>query len=137
MTNCSWENGTYAQAVIETQYPSFSPFASSLSPPSSSTSLRQSIPIPIIDIARQTLQNRPTSNSSILNNPMRGQGLLEDGSSADPASLGIAVLMASASDGPGSEVINGVTYEVAAEEELQYQLYNVPRVSPANPAREA
>jgi len=55
--------------------------------------------------------------------------LLEDGSSADPASLGIAVMLAGASEQVGGDVIGGVNYSTAAQEEVQYQLYNVPRVS--------
>lgn len=64
-----------------------------------------------------------------MNNPYQGGRLLEDGSSADPASLGIAVMLAGASEQVGGDVIGGVNYSTAAQEEVQYQLYNVPRVS--------
>lgn len=54
---------------------------------------------------------------------------MEDGSSADPASLGVAVLLAGESESVGGDVIGGVNFSVAAREEVEYQLYNVPRVS--------
>lgn len=57
---------------------------------------------------------------------MQGWGLLPDGSAADPASLGIAVMMAGMTDAPD---VNGVGYTDAAREQLEYLLYEVPRVS--------
>lgn len=126
----SWENGTLAQAIIEFDYPAFSPFNTSLTPPTTTPSLQSSVPEPIINLARITLENRPTDqNAGTLNDPFRGGRLLEDGSSADPASLGIAVLLAGTSEQVGGDVIGGVNYSTAAREEVEYQLYNVPRVS--------
>lgn len=127
----SWENGTLAQALIESDHPQFSPFNPSHTPPPSTPSLRQSVPDDIISLARVTLENRPTGqNAETLDDPFRGGRLLEDGSSADPASLGIAVYLAGQSESVGGDVIGGVDYETAAREEVEYQLYNVPRVSP-------
>lgn len=70
------------------------------------------------------MRNRPATNQSGING---GSSLLEDGSSADPASLGGAILLANAST--GNALVNGVGYGDAARMELAYLLYNVPRVS--------
>jgi hypothetical protein len=42
----------------------------------------------------------------------------------------VAVLLAGESESVGGDVIGGVNFSVAAREEVEYQLYNVPRVSP-------
>lgn len=128
ISTASWENGTKAQAVLEHQYPSLSVF-------SPSSPFQYSQPIPsgdisqIIDIARTTMNNRPATNDtrSIGGSQVQLGRLLSDGSSADPASLGIAILLANASQ--SDQQIKGVTYGSAAEQELNYQLYGVPRVS--------
>jgi hypothetical protein len=122
----SWENGTKAQAILEWKYPSISIFSISAPPP---LPLPQPLPtgdIPeLIDVAQVTLQNRPASNTSA--SALGGSSLLEDGSAADPASLGVAIIVANASD--SSAQIKGVTYRQAAESEVNYLLYDVPRVS--------
>jgi hypothetical protein len=126
--NDSWENGTLAQALIEHDNPTLSPFDTNFSP-----SVLASNPIPsqILTIARVTLENRPTTSQAILDNPYAGGSLLSDGSSGDPASLGVAVIMANVSEQASgqAEEIKGIRYGAAAREEEQYQLYNVPRVS--------
>ena len=38
-------------------------------------------------------------------------------------------MLAGASEQVGGDVVGGVNYSTAATEEVQYQLYNVPRVS--------
>lgn len=53
--------------------------------------------------------------------------MLEDGAAADPASLGIAVMLANHST--GNAEVNGLRYGDAVEQELNYLLYDVPRVS--------
>lgn len=78
----------------------------------------------VIPIAEMTLQKRPAANSSA--SLRGGASLLSDGSAADPASLGVAVLLANASTGNGQ--VNGVGYGDAATAELNYLLYDVPRV---------
>lgn len=121
----SWENGTKAEAMTEYTYPSHSVFSPT-----------QPInPIPngniddIILIAQTTLQNRPAlGTASSVQNHTSGS-LLDDGAAGDPASLGVAVLMANQS--MGSAVVNGVGYGQAGEEELRYLLEDVPRVSDA------
>jgi hypothetical protein len=120
----SWENGTMAQAHLEWMYPLYSVFTSSGDPfPAPGQISNDDIPS-IIELAQITLQNRPPTNTSARG---QGTGLLEDGAAADPASLGVAVLMANASTQGG--VVNGVSYGQAAEMQTNYLLYGVPRVS--------
>jgi hypothetical protein len=119
----SWENGTKAEAILERDYPSLSVFS-----PTSPFPIPASLPtgdIPkIISIAQTTLQNRPTTNTTAI---AGGTSLLPDGAAADPASLGIAVMLAGAST--GNAQVNGLGYGDAATSEINYLLYNVPRVS--------
>lgn len=124
--NLRWENGTMAQAHLEWLYPTYSVFTSSGNPfPSAGQVSNEDIPS-IVQLAQITLQNRPQTNTSAV---MDGTGLLEDGAAADPASLGVAVLLADKSTQGG--VVNGVSYGRAAELQTNYLLYGVPRVSPA------
>lgn len=119
----SWENGTKSEAILEYSYPSYSIFTFPLP---SLSSVSNSIPQPIIDIATTTLSNRPTYGS---NATTVGASLLSDGAASDPASLGMAVVMANASAGEGQNEVKGVTFGMAAEEEVLYLLKTVPRVS--------
>lgn len=118
----SWENGTKAQALLEANYPSLSVF--SPTPPFPLPSPLPSGDISgIIDIAQTTLQNRPDDNVTVNG----GATLLEDGAAGDPPSLGVAVLLANAST--NNQQVNGIGYGDAAREQLNYLLYDVPRVS--------
>ncbi|WVO19538.1 uncharacterized protein IAS62_000826 [Cryptococcus decagattii] len=120
----SWENGTKAQAILESKYPSYSVFASS-SP----------IPLPdkfdendikdVVGVAEVTMSNRPPTNTSAA--AYGGSTLLEDDAAGDPASLGVTILLANAST--GNAQVNGVSYGDAAREELNYLLYDVPKTS--------
>jgi rhamnogalacturonyl hydrolase YesR len=56
-----------------------------------------------------------------------GWPLLKDDAAGDPASLGVAVLLANATTGDAT--YNGETYGAAAEAQLNFLLYDVPRVS--------
>jgi len=119
----SWENGTKAEAILEYTYPSLSVF--SPTPPLPLPSPLPSGDIPqIISIAQTTMNNRPASGTSA---GTQGSTLLPDGAAADPASLGVTILLANASTGDAQ--INGVGYGTAASEEIDYLLYDVPRTS--------
>lgn len=119
----SWENGTKAEAILEYTYPSLSVF-SPTDPLPLSSSLSPSSFQSVYDIATTTLNNRPSTNTSAA--AMGGSSLLADGAAGDPASLGVAVLLAGASD--TSTQINGVSFNTAATSELTYLLYDVPKV---------
>ena len=116
-----------AQAHLEWLYPLYSVFTSSGNPfplPGAGEVSNNDIPS-IIELAQITLQNRPTNTNSSA--PGGGVGLLEDGAAADPASLGVAVLLANAST--QGAVVNGISYGQAARAQTEYLLRGVPRVS--------
>lgn len=70
------------------------------------------------------MSNRPPTNTSSAAHG--GSTLLEDDAAGDPASLGVTILLANAST--GNAQVNGVSYGDAAREELNYLLYDVPKV---------
>lgn len=120
----TWENGTRAQALLEYEYPEFSvyPTQGSITLPAEAAT---SIPPELITIAENALANRPTSYANNASSSL----VPSDGSAADPASLGIAVLLANSSQGPGTATFSGTTFGAAAASELQYLLTVVPRSS--------
>lgn len=127
LTRCSWENGTKSEAILEWTYPTLSVFTSTGNPFPGAGSITSGQISQIIDIAQTTLQNRPASNTSAA--ARGGSSLLQDDAAGDPASLGIAVLLANLTTGDAQ--VNGVGYGDAATQELNYLLYDVPRVSGA------
>ena len=123
LTPSSWENGTKAQAILEYNYSSLSVFSADKLLPLPNPFPTSQIP-GIVSIAQTTLQNRPKTNTSAA--AQGGSPLLTDASAGDPASLGIAILLANAST--GNAQVDGVGYGDAAAAELDYLLYDVPRV---------
>ncbi|WWC72204.1 uncharacterized protein I206_106164 [Kwoniella pini CBS 10737] len=120
----SWENGTKSIAILESKYPELTVYSSNS--PFQKLDGLQSGQIPeIIGIASTTLENRPATNTSA--SAHGGSSLLVDGAAADPASLGIAVLLADQTT--NNQQVNGVGYGDAADAELNYLLYDVPRTS--------
>lgn len=87
------------------------------------------IPDFILKLAQQTLNDRPAQNETALQDPRQGGPLLQDDSAADPASLGVTVLLASLKEPERNGEIKGVNFSTAAQKELEFQLYNVPRTS--------
>lgn len=113
-----------AQAQLEWVYPLYSVFTSSgIAFPRAGEISNGDIPS-IIDLAQITMSNRPPTNRTAVNN---GSTLLEDAAAADPASLGVTILLANAST--GGAVVNGISYGEAARLQTNFLLYNVPRVS--------
>ncbi|KAJ3504288.1 hypothetical protein NMY22_g17976 [Coprinellus aureogranulatus] len=83
----SWEIGTRAQAILEHNATRYSVFANNDLPPPTNIPGDQQGPLsPIWDIARQVLRGPAAGNDPA---PLQG-----DSSVADPASIGIAVLLA-------------------------------------------
>ncbi|WVQ94887.1 hypothetical protein IAU59_001972 [Kwoniella sp. CBS 9459] len=122
ISTASWENGTRSQAILESKYPDLSVFAQKAPFPLASDMTSGSIP-EIIDIAQVTMENRPASSNAITS--LNGSTLLEDGAAGDPASLGIAVLLANATT--DNAQVNEVGYGDAATAELNYLLHSVPK----------
>lgn len=85
-------------------------------------------------VANGATTSTPTT-SNTLNVPLvtapalpSGQPLLEDGAAGDPPSLGIAVLIADKATG-GGRLVKNVGFTSAAQSQVDYLLYGVPRVS--------
>ena len=114
----SWELGTRAQALIEYDTPTYSVLNdSSLPPPQSNPPDTLS---EVFNIVKEVVGNRSESNGRI-SGP---QPLIKDGSAADPASVGFAVLLA---NWTGRSSIDGLDYGGAAEDQLNFLLTQVPR----------
>jgi len=110
MPGDSWEAGTRAETLIEIDYPSVSVFSSqylSSSPPSTTTLA------PVLDIALNAVNNRSST----------GQLWGSDGSSGDPASLGVPVLLANWTSAMGAN------WASAAQQQLNLLLYDTPRTT--------
>ncbi|KAG8847047.1 hypothetical protein FRB96_001697 [Tulasnella sp. 330] len=106
----SWEAGTEAETVLEidfSQLAVFSPSYLSPTPPYSVASLE-----PIIAIATNAVTNRSSSQ-------LWGQ----DGSSGDPASLGVPVLLGNWTNAPNVDWVG------AAQAQLDLLLTGTPRVT--------
>ena len=121
----SWENGTEAEAILEYQYPQYSVFSNSnpynaLTPPPTLGDISL-----VFDIAQFTMDNRPPTNSSAA--AQGGSSLLQDDAAGDPASLGVSILLVNRST--SNAQVSGVGFGDAATSELEYLLYDVPRVS--------
>jgi hypothetical protein len=116
----SWELGTRAQAILSLNGTVFSVLShSTLPPPSSVPDSLSSALQPFFDIARSVVAGRAASNQ----NATGPQPLILDGSAADPASIGVAVLLANWT-GQGGE-----DYAGAAKDQLDYLQFRVPRTS--------
>lgn len=128
----SWELGTRAQALLELDSPAYSVFhteKSSIPPPSSSQlasgggqELEE-----VLNIALNVVANRSRSNGDVEG----AQPLMQDGSAADPASNGVAVLLANWTEFAGSLTDSGgggdVDYEGAAKDQLDFLFDKVPK----------
>jgi len=113
----SWELGARAQALLESDSPDYSVLTSGASiPPSSkaSSSLND-----VFNISKTVVGNRSNSNRGAVG----AQPLMADGSAADPASVGVAVLLSNWT-GQGSE--DNLDYAGAAEDQLYFLYHNVP-----------
>lgn len=114
----SWELGTRAQALIDYDSPSYSVLNGTAIPPSTSNapgSLND-----VFAIAKSVVADRAHSNA----NATGPQPLIKDGSAADPASIGVAVLLA---NWTGQASGDGVDFAGAAQDQLNYLLNVVPR----------
>ncbi|KAI0075033.1 hypothetical protein K474DRAFT_1685519 [Panus rudis PR-1116 ss-1] len=116
----SWELGTRAEALIEYDTPPYSVLNdTSLPPPLSSPpgSLDE-----VFDIVKSIVANRSKSNGNI----QGPQPLMQDGAAADPASNGVAVLLA---NWTGRSSADGLDYAGAARDQLDFLLTQVPKTS--------
>ncbi|KAI5895280.1 glycoside hydrolase family 105 protein [Schizophyllum commune H4-8] len=110
----SWEIGTRAEVLLETDTPDFSVFSNNALPPSQDApdSLDR-----VLSIANETVADRARSNS----NATGAQPLMQDGSAGDPASVGVSVILANWTGQDDQD------YAGAARDQLDFLLYHVPR----------
>ncbi|KAH9013651.1 glycoside hydrolase family 105 protein [Lactarius deliciosus] len=108
----SWELGVRAQALLELSAPSFSVLTPSvlLPPPSSPGSSVNDTLADVFTIARNAVAVLPPPPSNGTGQPL----VLGDGSAGDPASIGIAVLIANWTG------LGGKNYSAAATAQLEY-----------------
>ncbi|EPQ50968.1 hypothetical protein GLOTRDRAFT_141133 [Gloeophyllum trabeum ATCC 11539] len=117
-----WELGTRAQAVTELHAPSFSVFSNTKLPVPSSE-FKNGLPAgldQVLEIAHDVVANRSVSNGGITG----PQPLVANGAAGDPASIGVAVLVANWTLGPngGDGKYGGQDYAGAAKDQLDFLL---------------
>ncbi|KAK2467552.1 hypothetical protein APHAL10511_000407 [Amanita phalloides] len=121
----SWELGTRAQAILSLNATGFSVYSPTTLPPPTLTdafgAANASGLGPFFDIARTTVLDRGASNGNITG----PQPLMQDGSAADPASIGFAVLLANWTGQDGGQI----DYGGAAKDQLDFLLRVVPRTA--------
>ncbi|KAH9917745.1 uncharacterized protein B0H18DRAFT_1096454 [Fomitopsis serialis] len=136
----TWELGTEAEALVESDAPACAVFADTPLPPpigNNSSSYNYTALRPVLQIAYNAAYNRSNATGP---QPIM---YVEGGAAGDPASIGIAMLIANWTGAPepeldrpeladspfGTSVGQGVSYARAAEEQLEYLLTVVPRTS--------
>ena len=115
----SWELGTRSQTILELNATTYSVFNTdqSLPPPASVPSSLTANLAPFFSIAKTTVQNGG-----------RGTGpkpLTPDGSAADPASIGVSVLIANWTGQDKGQV----DYDAAARSQVEYLFTAVTKTS--------
>ncbi|KAL6301871.1 hypothetical protein BKA93DRAFT_737895, partial [Sparassis latifolia] len=111
----SWELGTECEALTEYYAPSYSIFSASSLPPASPPPSALS---PVFSIANSVVASRGTTPGP---QPLV---YVQGGAAGDPASLGVAVLLANLT---GRGALDGLDYAGAALDQLAYLLGSVPR----------
>jgi len=111
--NASWELGTAAEALTELSWPSLSVFEKSAFPPPArlKASLNAS---DVLDIAVKTVSKKPADSLPLV---------ADQGSAADPASIGVAVLLA---NWTRPDLSTDVFWK-AASGQLDYLLHQAPK----------
>ncbi|KAH7910426.1 Six-hairpin glycosidase-like protein [Hygrophoropsis aurantiaca] len=119
----SWEYGTRAEALLELNAPSYSVLSSSHVPPPPEVPSNLTAALnDVFSIARMVVSNRSISNGNIIG----PQPLIQDASAADPASIGIAVILA---NWTGQGNIDDLDYAGAAQDQLDFLFTDVPKTS--------
>ncbi|KAG8770343.1 hypothetical protein FRC15_004121, partial [Serendipita sp. 397] len=113
----SWELGTRAQVLIEFDSAAYDVLSPSCKLPPNSTNPPSSLDTPFSIV-------RPIVDQSTSHAQSGNGSLMDDGSVADPASLGVTVLLANWT-GAG----NGADFGGAAQRELSYLLEKAPKTA--------
>ncbi|KAH9850434.1 Six-hairpin glycosidase-like protein [Lenzites betulinus] len=114
----SWEIGTRAEALLESDTPSYAVFSNNGLPPTRGEAGPSSLD-EVITIARSVVQN---STKADIQGPQPFMDV-NGGAAGDPPSIGVAVLLANWT-GAGSD---GQDYAGAAQNQLEYLLEKVPK----------
>ncbi|KAF8837158.1 hypothetical protein BDN67DRAFT_957060 [Paxillus ammoniavirescens] len=121
--NHSWEYGTRSQVLLEFNVPRYSVLSSfPVPPPAKIPSNLASATSNVLSIAQMIVSNRSTSNGDITG----PQPLIQDTSAGDPASIGVAVLLA---NWTGQGAIDGLDYAGAAQDQIDFLFQNAPKTS--------
>ncbi|KAL0949131.1 hypothetical protein HGRIS_009215 [Hohenbuehelia grisea] len=113
IANQSWELGTAAEALTEYSWPSLSVFNSSAFPPPAHLSATNNSS-DVLDIVNKVINAKPADSKPLFPN---------EGSAADPASLGAAVLLANWTRTNKADT----KYSEAAGGQLDFLLHDAPR----------
>lgn len=113
IASASWELGTAAEALLELSWPGLSVFNATAFPPPGRLK-GTAFPTDVVNIANRTVSQRPSGSLSLIAN---------QGSAADPASLGVSVLLANWT----RKQISNHDYSEAATDELTYLLEIAPQ----------
>lgn len=117
MLRCSWELGTRAQALLELDSPRYSVTTPGAKLPPSNANPPSSLN-DVFSIARNVVSERnPTGNTP--------EPFIDDSSGGDPASVGVAIILANWTNRQSSD---GQNYAQAIRNQFNY-LYTVPRTS--------
>jgi hypothetical protein len=118
----SWELGTRAQTILERNATTYSVFSRQHLPPSSNPDAATLSALqPFFDIANNVVSSLPRNGTG-------PQPLKPDGSAADPASLGVCVLIANLTR-EANGASRGLDYAAAAKNQIEYLFSAVPRTS--------
>ncbi|GLB33486.1 putative glycosyl hydrolase family 88 [Lyophyllum shimeji] len=109
----SWELGTAAEALTEYSWPALSVFERSAFPPPAHLNFSLNA-TDVLQIAVQTVSTKPANSLPLIAN---------QGSAADPASIGVAVLLANWTRPDPSTA----AFDNAASGQLEHLLHDVPR----------
>ncbi|KAA1071542.1 hypothetical protein PGT21_011013 [Puccinia graminis f. sp. tritici] len=112
----SWEWGTQSQVLLEMQYQDLSVYATGRKLPLSQEDGPIEMPQTMLDLIDPILARRDPNTLPLVEG---------DGSAGDPASLGIAVLVASAATSNDSD--RSQKYMKLAKDQLDWSLNHVPR----------
>jgi hypothetical protein len=118
---CSWEYGTRAEALLELNAPTYSVVSfNAVPPPHTIPSNITSALGEVFTIAHNIVVAQSLSNIA------GPQPLMADTSAGDPASIGVAVLLA---NWTGQGALDGLNYAGAARDQLEYLFQNVSKTS--------
>ncbi|OAV94812.1 hypothetical protein PTTG_06229 [Puccinia triticina 1-1 BBBD Race 1] len=114
--NHSWEWGTEAQVLLEMKYPDLSVYSTRRKLPLTADEGPIEPPQLMLDLIDPILARRDPSKLSLVDG---------DGAAGDPASLGVAVLVATVAT--SNDTVRSERYRKLAEGQLQWVLNQVPR----------